>query len=156
MKMHIDGFMQERLQCIIGIELCLFCIKAAIHNHIWRHRTRSTSAQIMAWCLMAPSHYLNQCWFIICKVMLHLSKDVIMNKSEYSIKKNITENRIFKIVSTSPRSQWVHFHMKRTFIHVSCAIPHCPFILHISPRSYSRLKTGPVAKTHVERMEGKC
>ena len=22
----------------------------------------STLAQVMAWCLMAPSHYLNQCW----------------------------------------------------------------------------------------------
>ena len=28
---------------------------------IWRHRAGSTLAQVMAFCLTAPSHYLNQC-----------------------------------------------------------------------------------------------
>ena len=28
---------------------------------IWRHRSWSTLAQVMARCLTAPSHYLNQC-----------------------------------------------------------------------------------------------
>ena len=36
---------------------------------IWRHGTRSTLAQVMACCLTAPSHYLNQCWLIISKVL---------------------------------------------------------------------------------------
>ena len=31
---------------------------------IWHHRTWSTLVQVMACCLMAPSHYLNQCWLI--------------------------------------------------------------------------------------------
>ena len=35
---------------------------------IWRHGSGSILAQVMACCLMAPSHYLNQCWLIICKV----------------------------------------------------------------------------------------
>ena len=35
---------------------------------IWRHRTRSTLSQVMAWCRQATSHYLNQCWLIICEV----------------------------------------------------------------------------------------
>ena len=35
---------------------------------IWWHRTGSTLDQVMAWCLTAPSHYLNQCWLIISKV----------------------------------------------------------------------------------------
>ena len=35
---------------------------------IWRQRTGSTLAQVMACCLMATSHYLNQCWLIISKV----------------------------------------------------------------------------------------
>ena len=35
----------------------------------WRHGTRSTLAQVMACCLTAPSHYLNQCWLIISKVL---------------------------------------------------------------------------------------
>ena len=35
---------------------------------IWWHRSESTLAQVMACCLTAPSHYLNQCWLIISKV----------------------------------------------------------------------------------------
>ena len=31
----------------------------------WLQRTSSTMVQVIAYCLMAPSHDLNQCWFII-------------------------------------------------------------------------------------------
>ena len=37
-------------------------------NSIWWHKTGSTLVQAMACCLMAPSHYLNQCWLIISDV----------------------------------------------------------------------------------------
>ena len=37
-------------------------------DDIWWHRSLSTSAQVMACCLTAPSHYLNQCWLTISKV----------------------------------------------------------------------------------------
>ena len=40
-------------------------------NAIRRHRSGSTLAQVMACCLTAPSHYLNQCWLIISKVPWH-------------------------------------------------------------------------------------
>ena len=40
---------------------------------IWRQRSGSTLAQVMACCLTAPSHYLNQCW-LINKVQWHLSE----------------------------------------------------------------------------------
>ena len=32
---------------------------------LWRHRSGWTLVQVMAWCQMAPSHYLNQCLLII-------------------------------------------------------------------------------------------
>ena len=41
---------------------------------IWRHRAGSTLAQVMACCLMAPSHYLNQWWLIVSKVQWHSSE----------------------------------------------------------------------------------
>ena len=53
---------------------------------IWRWRSWSTLVQVMACCLMAPSHYLNQCWLIISKVLWHSSEDIIIR---------------------SPRGQWV-------------------------------------------------
>ena len=41
---------------------------------IWRHKSGSTLAQVMACCLAAPSHYLNQCWLIISKVQWYSSE----------------------------------------------------------------------------------
>ena len=38
------------------------------------HTSGSTLAQVMACCLLAPSHYLSQCWLIISKVQWHLSE----------------------------------------------------------------------------------
>ena len=42
---------------------------------IWWHITWSTLVQVMACCLSAPSHYLNQCSFISSKVSWHSSRD---------------------------------------------------------------------------------
>ena len=41
------------------------------NDAIWRHRSRSTLAQVMACCLTTPSHYLIQCWLIFSKVQWH-------------------------------------------------------------------------------------
>ena len=38
------------------------------NDAIWRQGSRSTLVHVMACCLMAASHYLNQCWLIITKV----------------------------------------------------------------------------------------
>ena len=38
------------------------------------NRSGSTLVQVMAWCFMAPSHYLNRCWLITSKVFWHSSK----------------------------------------------------------------------------------
>ena len=40
---------------------------------IWQQRSWSALAQVMAWCLMEPSHYLNQCWLIISTIQWHSS-----------------------------------------------------------------------------------
>ena len=52
----------------------LWWLKSLCPNDaIWRHRSGSTWARVMACCLTAPSHYLKQCWFIISKIQLHSS-----------------------------------------------------------------------------------
>ena len=38
---------------------------------IRQHRSRSTLAQVMACCLVTPSHYLNQCWLLINELKCH-------------------------------------------------------------------------------------
>ena len=42
---------------------------------LWR--SWSTLVQVMAWCLTAPSHYLNQCW-LISKLPWHSSEDIVI------------------------------------------------------------------------------
>ena len=37
----------------------------------WHQRSGSTLVRVMACCLTAPSHYLNQCWLIISGVLGH-------------------------------------------------------------------------------------
>ena len=56
---------------------------------IWRHRSMSILAQVMACCLTAPSHYLNQCWLIISEVLWH------------SPDSNLTENLKIFIIELS-------------------------------------------------------
>ena len=57
------------------LKLCLFCINSLWPSDaIWRQGCGSTLAQVMACCLTAPSHYLNQCWLIICEVLWQLSE----------------------------------------------------------------------------------
>ena len=55
--------------CLIGPVFVLASFNSLRPSDtIWRHRSGSTLAQVMACCLIAPSHYLNQCWLIISKV----------------------------------------------------------------------------------------
>ena len=52
------------------VEVCVWIHPTEINplkpsDSIWRHGIWSTWVQFMACCLMKPSHYLNQCWFIV-------------------------------------------------------------------------------------------
>ena len=38
---------------------------------IWRQGPWSPLVQLLDYCLTAPNHYLNQCWFIITSVLWH-------------------------------------------------------------------------------------
>ena len=49
---------------------------------IWRWRSWSTLVQVMASCLTAPNHYVNQCWLIISEVLWHSSEDIIIRRFE--------------------------------------------------------------------------
>ena len=67
---------------------------------IWWPKSGSTLAQVMACCLRAPSHYLNQCGLIINRVFTGIAWDI---SSWYEF-----ENYNFEITATSSRGQWVH------------------------------------------------
>ena len=75
--------------------------------YIWRHRSGSTLAQVMACCPTAPSHYLNQCWLIICEVLHHSPEVSSAGNAHESNHYNAFENYLFKIKVTIPMGQWV-------------------------------------------------
>ena len=89
------------------------CVRGGLFNSlrpsdaIWRHRSRTTLAQVMACCLTAPSHYLNQCWLIATKVYWYSSEDNFTTDTPAISCQNYSENYSFKISFKSPRGQWV-------------------------------------------------
>ena len=80
---------------------------------IWRQRSGSTFAQVMACCLTAPSHYLNQCWLIVSKVQRHSSEGNFTIDTSAMNHWNYLENYLSKISFKSPRGQWVDSHSPR-------------------------------------------
>ena len=56
---------EKEHQCGHELESCHWHNSLWPSDAIWWHRSGSSLAQVMAWCLTAPSHYLNHCWLII-------------------------------------------------------------------------------------------
>ena len=61
---------------------------------LWQHRSGSL-AQVIAYCLMAPSHYLNQCWLLFSEVLNHSPKNNITVSAWAIILNNEFENDTF-------------------------------------------------------------
>ena len=72
---------------------------------IWRHRSGSTLAQVMACCLMAPSHHLNQFWLIISKVEWHSSKGNFTGDTSAISHWNYLKNQVPKMSFKFPRDR---------------------------------------------------
>ena len=75
---------------------------------IWRHRSGSTLAQVMACCLTAPSHYLNQCWLFIREVQWQSPEGNFTRNASAINYYNQLENHLPKLSFKSPRGQWVN------------------------------------------------
>ena len=65
------------------------CINSLwLNDVIWWHRSLSELAQVMAWCLMPPSHclmawshYLYQCWHCVIKILNKFDAMYLLCKS---------------------------------------------------------------------------
>ena len=69
-KIFIQEYALENVVCkTSAISFRVQCVNTLRPSDtIWWHRIWSTLGQVMACCLTAPSHYLNQCWLIISEV----------------------------------------------------------------------------------------
>ena len=75
---------------IFGLTFCPIVNSLGPNDDIWRQRYESTLAQVMACCLTATSHYLNQCWLIISKIQLHSSDGNLHQSSMTKINMKFT------------------------------------------------------------------
>ena len=67
----------------------------------------STLTQVMDCCLMAPSHYMNQCWLIIKGVLWHSPVSNFTSAHELN-PSHVIRDYTLKITNTSPMGQWVN------------------------------------------------
>ena len=74
---------------------------------IWLHRSGSAMGQVMAGCLMAPSHYMIQFQPSISEVLLHSSEGNFTGNAQNIYTWYHFENYLFKIRAMSPRGQWL-------------------------------------------------
>ena len=74
---------------------------------IWRHRSGSTLAEVMACCLTTPSHNLNQCLFIINGVLWYSPYNNFTGSAWDINSWYEFVNHDFEITATYPRGQWV-------------------------------------------------
>ena len=80
---------------VASIQFSPLTLCGLVTPYIGWHRSRSILAQVMAWCLMAPSHYLNQYWprssKVFCGFRLRaFSPEVLMNTcSDITLKKSL-------------------------------------------------------------------
>ena len=80
-KMHLDLF-AESVSNECNTAYASFNNSLGPSDAKFRWRSWSTLVQVMACCLTAPSHNLNQCWLIISNVLWHSSEDIIIRRFE--------------------------------------------------------------------------
>ena len=89
-----------------SLNLVNYSITDMMINSTWPSdaRSGSTLAKVMACCLTAPSHYLNQCWPLISGILWHSSESNSTVSAQATILYNEFENSTFIITVTSPGS----------------------------------------------------
>ena len=74
---------------------------------IWWHRSWPSWAQVLACCLMVPSHYLNQCWCTIKGGLWFLPASNYTRSAHEIYPLQVFKITLLKATATSPRGQWV-------------------------------------------------
>ena len=76
-------------------------------QHVWWFLWTLVVTQVMACCLTAPSHYLNQCWQIIGEVLWHSFEGNFRENAPYIYPLYDTEYHEFKITAAFPSGWWI-------------------------------------------------
>ena len=85
-----------------GLEVLIYSLWPS--DAIWRHRSASILVQVTACCLTTPSHYLNQCWFIIGEVLWHLPQNHFTASAQATGLEMSLKITLLKLLSRLPRA----------------------------------------------------
>ena len=97
------------MQILLWFKTTLFIINSLWpRDAIWRQISGSTLAEVLACCLVAPSHYLKQCWLIISKVKWHSSMGNLTRDISALNHWNYLKNQVPKMPFKFPRGLWVN------------------------------------------------
>ena len=84
-------------------------------NSLWpsealsQNSSVSSLAQVLAWCLMAQSHFLNQSWLTTNEILWYSPEGNFTGNAKDISPWYEFEKYWFKITVSSPRRQWVHY-----------------------------------------------
>ena len=84
---------------------------------IGQHRSRSTLAELMACCLVAPNHYLSQCWLTSGRSCGINAKAISWEMLKISILD--MNSKIDNTIAVYPRGQWFDTVMYEGHEHIS-------------------------------------
>ena len=82
-------------------------------DSLWQQKSGSTLAPVMACCLTAPSHYLNQCWFPLMVLCRFESNSIV--SSPCTRLYNEFENSVSKMIAKSQGdcNLWFSWHCSK-------------------------------------------
>ena len=94
------SFPPNRLSDITHI--CMAIISLWLSDTIWQHRSSSTKAWVMTFHLMAPSHYLNQCWITNQRRSFESTWELIPEKCSWINQWHTFRDYIWKFLKLLP------------------------------------------------------
>ena len=112
---HVDNLQCHKWLPTCQIDYILFSVYSigSALNSLWPSN---------AYCLMTPSHYLNQCWLLINQVLWRL----LERNFTASVQTTILYDMSLKITATSPGSLWVKRHYNDVIMPFVRRIPRWP------------------------------
>ena len=148
------------------VKFCAFCFSTKWPSFwVWWQKTGSTLTQVMACCLMATSHYLNQWWLIIKEVQwqsLEITQPSIIkiglkiNSSKFNLNfpgaKGWMDTGLYVEVALGHLGYLINSWRAKLFREKINMYLHFMSLLHIdmtqAPKILSQVRPGPTYSTH--------
>ena len=97
---------KNRVQLVFHNGTFFYINSSWTNDPIWHQRSWATHGQVMACCLISPSHYLNQCWLLTNEIRWHSPENTFTMSAQTTILYRVWKIIILKLfIATFPRGQ---------------------------------------------------